>query len=495
MKPGKVILFGVDGGTWRVLAKAIEDGKTAHFAEAVDSGSSGTLLSTHPYRTIPAWTSCFTGVNPGKHGMVDNIIKIDGEFVVCGARHREVETIWQMLSRRGEDLIVLNDPVAYPPENIGIHVTGFLTPTRSNNFVYPADLKKTLDKVVDGYIPEPKPEARKHLHASPERAYEILSEHSLKVAQACKYLVENYSWTTVATIYTSTDRVQHYFFNRDDLLTRHYAEIDKYLGQMMNVASKEEADMLIISDHGFQLTRKVFHINNFLLQKGYLIIRGSKLTSKISLPKFMAKILGKLVQHQHPHKSMVDIANSLAFSLTGHTIYVHENDERLKQELRTSLTDYRYKGEPIIRDVLSIEEVMWGPYTGRAGQLYLVPYEGVDVKSAITENEHVLDLSMLNKPFVGGIGFHELEGIMIFYGPRARRGVKLSDRRIWDIAPTILALRGFPIPDYFDGTPLIDAFPTISATKTTTTRVTVKLAAKEIKSKISSRRSKNTSPS
>ena len=488
MNPGKVILFGVDGATWRILRKAIDDGKCPHFAETIDSGASGTLWSTKPYRTIPAWTSCFTGVNPGKHGMVDNIIKIGDEFVVCGSQHREVDTIWNLMSRRGEELIVVNDPVAYPPEKIGIHITGFLTQVTTDHFVEPIELKKTLDKIADGYVPEPKPIARRYRRNSPEKSFEILSQHGQKIFNVSKYLLENNSWSVAAIIYTSTDRIQHYFFHKEELLIRHYMQIDSYLGDTLNRASSEDADILIVSDHGFQLTKRFLFLNNFLVSAGYLVMHRKRNIFN-DLLSYAKRRLGHYTVRKI--NSPIDFSASRAFSLAGHTIYLNQENEEMEKELIGRLIGLEQNGHPLIRSVLNIDEVMWGPYTRRAGQLYLEPAEGVNVKAQIFDGGYSYDIKDLKYP--GGYGFHDPQGIMILWGPRVKRGVSLPDRRIWDIAPTILALRGLPIPDYFDGTPINDAFLHDLTITTVTSRDGAALTAKKLKFKLMS--SRNTRPS
>jgi hypothetical protein len=60
---------------------------------------------------------------------------------------------------------------------------------------------------------------------------------------------------------------------------------------------------------------------------------------------------------------------------------------------------------------------------------------------------------------------HEREGILIMWGPEIRRGHRIEDRHIVDIAPTVLHLCGLPVPGYMDGVVIEEAFEREALTK------------------------------
>src|SRR5207253_603181 len=57
------------GATWRVLEPWARAGRLPHLAGLMARGSWGTLRSTVPALTLPAWSSLTTGRNPGAHGV------------------------------------------------------------------------------------------------------------------------------------------------------------------------------------------------------------------------------------------------------------------------------------------------------------------------------------------------------------------------------------------------------------------------------------------
>ena len=65
----RVIVIGLDGGTWDLLQPMMAQGWMPHLARLVQEGAHGPLRSTLPPLTAPAWSSFMTGLNPGRHGV------------------------------------------------------------------------------------------------------------------------------------------------------------------------------------------------------------------------------------------------------------------------------------------------------------------------------------------------------------------------------------------------------------------------------------------
>lgn len=59
---------------------------------------------------------------------------------------------------------------------------------------------------------------------------------------------------------------------------------------------------------------------------------------------------------------------------------------------------------------------------------------------------------------VGMSGMHHKDGIFIVYGGPIRKGVSVENASIYDVAPTILAAMGLPVPDDFEGRVLTEIF-------------------------------------
>ena len=66
-----VLIMGIDGVSWDLLRPWIEDGKLPTLSRLVQKGASGNLKTVIPPLSCTAWTSLFTGTNPGKHGIYE----------------------------------------------------------------------------------------------------------------------------------------------------------------------------------------------------------------------------------------------------------------------------------------------------------------------------------------------------------------------------------------------------------------------------------------
>ena len=67
----RMVVVGLDAGTWTILKELFERGDLPHIQEMVATGVSGTLLSEDPTMSPRVWTSIASGKRPIKHGVED----------------------------------------------------------------------------------------------------------------------------------------------------------------------------------------------------------------------------------------------------------------------------------------------------------------------------------------------------------------------------------------------------------------------------------------
>src|SRR3990172_10909676 len=123
MKKPKLIIIGLDGGTFKIIDPLIEQGKLPNLERLIKDGTRAILKSTIPPLTAPAWVTLMTGVNPGKHGLFDfkklDEITHDMPFNpnpkdTCNLMHSRYyagKTIWDILSKRNLKVSVLMMPM------------------------------------------------------------------------------------------------------------------------------------------------------------------------------------------------------------------------------------------------------------------------------------------------------------------------------------------------------------------------------------------------
>jgi len=97
-------------------------------------------------------------------------------------------------------------------------------------------------------------------------------------------------WDDLFVMFAELDRVQHAMFRHEDVespthdpktaaefageIDRWYVEIDRIVGEALAAAPKD-AQVFVVSDHGFAPFRRGVNLNNFLVAHGYQVRRGN----------------------------------------------------------------------------------------------------------------------------------------------------------------------------------------------------------------------------
>ena len=146
----KVFVMGIDGGSFDLIRKWKND--LPNFSKLIDQGTSGYLHTIVPMLTPPAWTSFFTGKNPGKHNIFDffKIKNYNKELV--SSYDRKTSTICDVLSMNNKRSIILGMPANYPPQPFnGIMVCAGDTPSLESDFTYPKEFKNKIFELNPDY--------------------------------------------------------------------------------------------------------------------------------------------------------------------------------------------------------------------------------------------------------------------------------------------------------------------------------------------------------
>ena len=77
-------------------------------------------------------------------------------------------------------------------------------------------------------------------------------------------------WSFASLTLTEIDRVQHLIYGKyKDVLQKLYKILDKIIGKIIGIAKRIKADVVIVSDHGFEPLKYFVHIMNLGLLKKY----------------------------------------------------------------------------------------------------------------------------------------------------------------------------------------------------------------------------------
>jgi hypothetical protein len=99
--------------------------------------------------------------------------------------------------------------------------------------------------------------------------------------------VDSYKEGVLACVFDSLDRVQHMFWkNRPDVIEDWYMKLDALAGRIQEkLVAKSGGDkinLLFVSDHGFQDFDYKVHINQWLIERGYMSIKTDAESQNLS---------------------------------------------------------------------------------------------------------------------------------------------------------------------------------------------------------------------
>ena len=496
----RVIVIGLDGATFDLILPWVKEGHLPTFKRLMEEGSWGELESTMPPQTGPAWSSFITGKNPGKHGIFD-FMRRDPKgynWMTINATHRHGSSLWGLLSNHGRKVVVFNVPVTYPPEAVnGVMISGYLTPSKAEDFIFPPALKSELHDQVGSHstffpgIVYSLGRENKFI-----RAVDEMTDRTIRVMD---FLLDRIPWDFFMGVFQAPDLLQHCLWK--DLahpvfgkaVLAQYEKIDRYLGELLPRLGGQ-AMLFILSDHGFGGLRRQVFLNTWLLLKGFLKLKSTAMV-KLKRAIFKAGLVpmklhklsirlgvdlsDQLTEDQEGLFSFlnrvvlsfedVDWEKTVAYAIGNKGIYINLEGREPKgcvkpgidcqdilEKVRGELYQMRDPDteELIIDRVFLKEEIYSGPFLPHAPDLFPVS-KGFEYHLRgdylFMSNHWIEDLWL-------AYGFHRPNGIFMAFGPGIKRGHRIEGKRIIDLAPTILPLMGVPIPTDMDGECSLDLF-------------------------------------
>jgi predicted AlkP superfamily phosphohydrolase/phosphomutase len=505
----RVMLLGLDGGTYRLIKPWADEGHMPHFARLFSEAAWGTLASTIPPTTPPAWAACLTGKNPGKHGIYDffeSPLKYpDRPLINLGSM--QGRKLWHLFNDAGRKCSIVNVPITYPPESIdGLFISGMMTPSDDSDWARPHELKGEINRVVGHYVVNIDiPKYDVELEADALRFMDDIDHSFQKRKEAYFYLMDSKPWHFFMIVFIIMDRIQHLFWKYIDpqwdlynsrmakklrpRIINSFRMVDQMLGELR--AKLGDTPLIIMSDHGFGSTRQWFNVNTWLAQEGYLKVHPKALTKKRIFTFFMNLNDSTLVKSLIPRKvqsvvrgkvrgtrstfksdleAALDYSGTKAFfaSIPSQGIFINRKRpdgsglvepgaeyDALRQDIREKLLALRHPktGEQMVEKVYFREEIYHGSQTQYAADILFK-----------AQNYGCLGRQLLGpwSVFQGSEhtpnGFHRPDGIFLAAGPQFKPGTEIKGAQITDIAPTILYLTGLGLPDDMDGQILTQAF-------------------------------------
>ena len=256
-----------------------------HLHQLIERGCHGPLRSSTPPITVPAWASMLSGYDPGELGVYGFRNRTPGSYELQLVHSHDVERPWLWERMHPEQrACVLFVPPSYPPRPLrGELVSCFLTPGADVVHTHPPELADELSARFGPYQPDVEayrtddlPKLLTQLYAATEQRFNI-AEHLLRTRRP--------DFTALVEI--GPDRFHHAFWAHidpdhprhdpdnphRDAGVAYYAYLDQQIGRLL-AAAGPDTNVLVVSDHGARPLHGCFHINQWLIQHGYLRLRA-----------------------------------------------------------------------------------------------------------------------------------------------------------------------------------------------------------------------------
>jgi predicted AlkP superfamily phosphohydrolase/phosphomutase len=248
-------------------------------------GASAPLRTIEPPITVPAWACMMTSRTPGQLGIYGFRNRKDHTYEglsFATANAIKDKAVWDVAGDAGLKSVVVGVPPSYPTAPInGCRVGCFLTPSVENDFTWPRELKDELRREVGEYILD----VTNFRSDDKERILRDIHALSARRFQYTEYLMATQEWDFLMMVDMGPDRIQHGFWKYMDpqhpkhepgnplknAIRDYYVQVDQQVGHLLERAP-DDAVVLVVSDHGAQRMHGGICLNEWLKQRGYLVL-------------------------------------------------------------------------------------------------------------------------------------------------------------------------------------------------------------------------------
>jgi predicted AlkP superfamily phosphohydrolase/phosphomutase len=281
----RVLVIGLDSMPPETLFEAYRE-ELPVLRGLMESGATAKLRTVLPPITVPAWTCMMSGRDPGELGIYGFRNRANfgyDKLAVVTADSVASPRVWDFLGERGLPSIVSSVPPAYPVRKIkGSWISCFLTPSTATEWAYPESLQGRILRLVGPYPFDAE------FHRTGDKAGVLgqIRDMTVKHFTVFSHLLQTEPWTFAMHVEIGVDRLHHAFWRYFDPKHKKYGQdrrfegcildyyklLDEKIGQLLAHVGPETI-VLVVSDHGTQRMDGLFCINEWLIQRGYLILR------------------------------------------------------------------------------------------------------------------------------------------------------------------------------------------------------------------------------
>lgn len=415
-------------------------------------GSYGRLESSIPAITVPAWSCMMSGRDPGELGIYGFRNRGDRGYqrmVVADSRMVKVPRLWDFLGENGWQVAVLGVPGTYPPPPVnGVLSSCFLAPDTSVQYTSPPEFVHKVKEWIGDYMLDV-PDFRSEDKTRILRDIYTLCDQRFTLARR---VLETYEPDLLMLVEMGVDRIHHALWKHMDVrhpsyvpdspfahaIHDYYCHVDRRIGELLATCD-EDTTVLVISDHGARPLMGGVSLNQWLVSKGYLVLKTTP-SAPISL-----------------NEAQVDWSRTRAWGAGGYYGRIFLNVRGRESEGTIAPSAYEDERQELAERLRN----MSGPDGESLGNRVFLPQQVYRSVRGIAPDLIVYlgDLAWRSVGSVGGDLYvrendtgpddanHAQYGLLIFSDPRRpTNGYAIEDAQIYDILPTILHTYGIPVP-------------------------------------------------
>ncbi|MFZ5519427.1 MAG: alkaline phosphatase family protein [Candidatus Zhuqueibacterota bacterium] len=503
----RLVIIGIDGATFNIIKPLLANNALPFFKKLMHRGCYGNLDSISPLNAAAAWTSYFSGKNPGSHNIFDYFTNPGATMQPELISNRSIQSrlLWHFVGDANKQSILVNIPTHSAPEPIhGIMSSGILTSAKTPCF-YPDHVMRDIqyqDYSTDSGF-------ARTLDA--DAYFNQILKTQTSQENSFRKLILNNPWTLAAITFNGVDRAQSRFWNDSEKVNSLYIHIDSFLENIHRLVG-DETYFLVVSNYGYKSITKKFFVNEWLwelklLQKRITtnrtrithlddflygatqqkmnpitkVLAATKITKgniRRILPDAVSELLKKATSWSlrtlFPYEYL-DIVwdKTRAYLVSTNTQGINLNVrgrepfgivnpgyeyEQLRDQIIAELYRLRdpYTLENVIDEVYRKEDLFHGEFTASAPDIIFKPHN-FDYYLSPEKRTSRLFIGSANDDYP--IHAHtDPNGVFFLKGPRIRQSENLGNVSIYDMLPTILYSLGISHHENLDGNILYQAF-------------------------------------
>ena len=445
-----MIVVGLDCAAPRLVFDRYRD-SMPNLGALMERGTWGLLRSSEPPITVPAWTCMVSGRDPGELGLYGfrNRLVGDTGLRLANGGDVHVKRVWDWLGEHGFRVAPLFVPLTSPPSPVrGEMISGFMSPGSDAPWCFPRSLAREIEARFGRYTPDVENFRAEDLERIRNEIYAMTQQHF----DIAKYIWVEKKPDFMMMVEIGLDRFHHAFWrhidpqhprhepaNRWADSGREYHELlDAQIGKLRELAG-DDTTFLVVSDHGARAMRGGFCINEWLIRRGYLVLREalesvSPLShDRIDWPRtvawaeggYYARIFLNVAGREPKGRVSTHEATALTNRLRGELGALRDDQGCAVPTLVHDPKEHYRETRGFPPDLMVYFDDLALRAIGSIGHGRLI----------VTENDTGPDTCN-----------HDWHGIFVMSGGRAPARGRVEGAEIYDVTPTILSVFGVERP-------------------------------------------------